>query len=236
MNSQNKALFDPIAQFCKDVGDHQMTILKDEGLYRHIRFAVPNYFENAFEIVTVPGSLMIRGDMGCYVFERIKDMFAFFRTAGSPKNIAQGVSFQVKPHYWAEKLVSCARPEGVKEFCREKFEAAVRAEFNLWKSQNAPSAEKAGEVWEAIDNEILGDEINSVESAQRAVFEFHFDGAAPDFSDFFEIEIERYTYHFLWCCAAVAWAVAFYDAHRPDVSSAAVSDLSDADLAAYCGA
>lgn len=86
MNSQNKALFDPIAQFCKDVGDHQMTILKDEGLYRHIRFAVPNY------------------------------------------------------------------------------------------------------------------------------------------------------YHFLWCCAAVAWAVAFYDAHRPDVSSAAVSDLSDADLAAYCGA
>jgi hypothetical protein len=32
-----------------------------------------------FDVVTWPGHLSISGDMGCFVFTRVDDMFTFFR-------------------------------------------------------------------------------------------------------------------------------------------------------------
>lgn len=211
MTQQNKVRPDvAIEQFCKDVAGHKMTVLKDDGLYRHVRFAVPHYFENAFELVTVPGSLMIRGDMGCYVFERIDDMFAFFRTKGVPENEAVGIRFRINPTYWAEKLASVSRHEGLKAFSWESYAHAVREAFESWKAYKEPSSDAEKEMWALIEDELLDEEmIRSVELAQKAVFDFSHDG--PDFSDFFEVDIEQYTHHFLWCCAAIAWGVAYYD-------------------------
>jgi hypothetical protein len=40
---------------------HTMTVLRDEGLHRHVRFAGPDSLYR-FEIVTRPGALALRGE------------------------------------------------------------------------------------------------------------------------------------------------------------------------------
>jgi hypothetical protein len=67
--------------FLKDVEKHEMKVLLDNGLYRHLRFAATGQYSwnQWFEIITWPGKLAYSGDMGTYVFERIEDMFEFFR-------------------------------------------------------------------------------------------------------------------------------------------------------------
>ena len=68
------------ADFLKDVAAHEMEILRDDGVYRHIRFKKPGTWCMHFDLVTWPGYLAYSGDMGCYVFSRLNDMFEFFRT------------------------------------------------------------------------------------------------------------------------------------------------------------
>lgn len=51
-------------RFTKDVAGHVMTVLHDDGLYRHLRFVQPDRSGYWFEIVTWPGSLAVRGEMG----------------------------------------------------------------------------------------------------------------------------------------------------------------------------
>lgn len=89
-------------QFAKDVASHQMTVLRDDGLYRHVRFmhTAPNpktgELEKSsfywFDLVTWPGVLVINGDMDSFTFSRVEDMFTFFRGT------------RINPQYWAEKV------------------------------------------------------------------------------------------------------------------------------------
>ena len=58
--------------------DHKLTILHNDGLYRHIRFKNPKSIFYWFDLITWPGVLVFKGDMGCYVFSRLDDMFEFF--------------------------------------------------------------------------------------------------------------------------------------------------------------
>ena len=51
-------------RFAKDTATHAMTILRDDGLYRHLRFKRPNTSSYYFDIITWPGYLAITGDMG----------------------------------------------------------------------------------------------------------------------------------------------------------------------------
>ena len=83
-------------RFAKDVADHQMTVLMDIGVYRHLMFKKPDRSEHWFEIVTTPGMLVIRGDMETWVFSRIPDMFNFFR----------GKDGEINADYWQEKLLA----------------------------------------------------------------------------------------------------------------------------------
>ncbi|WP_026300935.1 hypothetical protein, partial [Thioalkalivibrio sp. ALE23] len=63
----------------KRLAAHQITIEKDEGEYRSIRFSAPNTVINSFTLTTWPGYIAISGDLGTYVFCRLPDMFEFFR-------------------------------------------------------------------------------------------------------------------------------------------------------------
>lgn len=74
--------------------DHRMTVLNDDGLYRHLRFANPKFHEYHFDLVTWPGHLAISGDIGANVFAREEDMIGFF--AGATR---------INPSYWSEKIV-----------------------------------------------------------------------------------------------------------------------------------
>lgn len=80
--------------FPRDTSKHEMTVLHDDGLYRHLRFARPGTNNMSFNIVTWPGYLAYSGDMGDYMFTRLTDMFDFFR------------GDRINPGYWGEKLVA----------------------------------------------------------------------------------------------------------------------------------
>jgi len=84
-------------RFARDVANHKLTVLRDEGLYRHLRFKAPDGSTYWFDLITWPGYLTITGDMGTYVFARTQDMFEFFRSHRS-------TGFPINPGYWAEKI------------------------------------------------------------------------------------------------------------------------------------
>ena len=70
----------PDEQFLRDVAEHTMTVIREDGVSRHIRFAKPGTSCMHFDLITWPGYLCYTGDMGTYVFQRLTDMFEFFRT------------------------------------------------------------------------------------------------------------------------------------------------------------
>lgn len=83
--------------FRADCADHKLTIKRDDGLYRHLRFTSADS-ENLgcywFDIHTAPGILTFHGDAGTWVFARTADMLTFFR------------GHRVNPGYWAEKVIA----------------------------------------------------------------------------------------------------------------------------------
>lgn len=77
-------------RFLGDVAKHQMTILRDDGVNRHVRFKQPNSSNMFFDLITWPGCLCYTGDMGTYVFRRLEDMFEFFRTDREHQHLKDG--------------------------------------------------------------------------------------------------------------------------------------------------
>src|SRR5690606_1795679 len=99
---------------------HEMTVLLDDGLYRHLRFARPDSYCMSFSLVTWPGYLAYSGDMGNFVFTRLPDMFAFFR----------GPLDSMSRDYWAEKCVAADTSDGIRRFSVELFQGAVKADYD----------------------------------------------------------------------------------------------------------
>lgn len=93
-----------VESFKRDTAKFKLTILHDDGVYRHLRIGDPETFCQAFQITTWPGHLEYSGDMGDYVFSRLDDMFRFFR------------GDSINPSYWAEKLQAIDRADGVKKY------------------------------------------------------------------------------------------------------------------------
>ena len=46
-------------QFLKDAADHQMEVLRDDGVNRHLRFRNPESNAYWFDIITWPGALLL---------------------------------------------------------------------------------------------------------------------------------------------------------------------------------
>lgn len=183
--------------FLKDVETHEMKILKDDGLYRHLRFQRTNTSNMYFDIITFPDGLLYRGDMGTYEFERIEDMFEFFRNPNS--------ELGTNKVYWAEKVQSIERNGGLKEFNFDMFKKNV--ESYLKNFSNDPEIMEA--VREEVEEQILDREENEY-VLYDAVYNFESDHGL-EFPDFFECRSDSFTYRYVWCCYAIAWAVIQYD-------------------------
>src|SRR5690606_19663157 len=106
------------ARFANDTADHQMTVLHDDGVYRHLLFRDPQHSFNWFELITTPGQLVFSGDGDSYVFRRTTDMFDFFRSG-----IYRDGSLNINPGYWSEKLASSR--DAATSFSEELFKAEV---------------------------------------------------------------------------------------------------------------
>jgi len=167
-------------RFDNDIANHVITEKHRNGFYGHWRCQKGSDCNLWFDIVTIPGMLMITGDMGDYAFKRVENMIAFMR--------GSAMSFG----YAAEKCI--ANDGRLTEWRDELFREALDDTFNDQKDDHEdPAAFK-----ERLD------EVRSLGSEGQ-----HFAMQAMYESDLFDgcdmPSCKAYTYHFLWCLHAIKW-------------------------------
>ena len=182
--------------FFNDVATHEMAVLLDEGTHRHLRFAKPGTMVAHFDLVTYPGYLCYSGDMGCFVFSRVPDMFTFFRTPEDRR-----IDFS----YWAEKLNAQDVPVGARVYSPGEFVGNVRNYLT--------DIEASGDLRRAVVEEVENCANDGEHEARRAALQFEWEGKRV-FTDFWEMDCRVYTYRFLWACRAIAWGIRQYDAEN----------------------
>lgn len=189
--------------FRKDVAKHEMQVLLDQGMHRHLQFKAPDSYNNYFNIVTWPGYLCIGGDMGCYVFTRLADMFDFFRVDRQHQK-------DINPSYWGEKCESTDK-KGITEYSEKKAEKVIKESLADWLKWSSLTPAQKREVREAVQNEVLiyvdGDEFE----LRQQLRDFTHEHCGNLFDDSWEWDLRTYTYHYLWCCYAIAFAIKQYD-------------------------
>lgn len=208
--------------FARDVAEHQMQVLRDDGVYRHLLFKKPGTGIYHFNIVTYPGTLVYTGDMGSFVFQRLDDMFEFFCTDADRGD-------GIKPGYWAEKLVAIDR-SGHKDFDEERFTRVVIEYLVRWIRDHREETSKyeRRDLWEAVVNDVVNADSDSKGTRKQiAANDFWHgvrltDGGRREFHfvDFWENNFEDYTVQFYWSCYAIAWAVKQYDAAKAEKAAA----------------
>lgn len=193
------------AEFDKRTAEHQLEILRDDGLYRHLRCRKPGTGIDGFDLVTWPGFLCYCGDMGEYVFQRCDDMLAFFR---------RGLDLEPPLEYWAERCVAQDR-DGIKEYCSDK----ARQVITEWLDDR----DATGSLRQEVEDEILclvddGEHVlrNAIEPFEYLGPDGEKDGPGRGwrFEDFYEADLTVWTYRFRFCCYALTWAVQRYDAMK----------------------
>lgn len=203
---------DVSARFVREVAEHELTIAHDDGLYRHLKFrhtgkCYSGYYW--FDLITVPGSLIFRGDGESYVFARMEDMFEFFR----------GSAWEGRPNvgYWAEKVTS--ERDRLQQYDEDLFRRELKRHVTeYYEPQPVPT-----ELWQAITDEILDSGyLASEDEAQRLAQEFSWYAdpddrwkldTRPDFQfyDVWEWTVRDYDWWFLWALEAILWGIGKYD-------------------------
>lgn len=210
MNTTKRPAAERAAErFRTDTADHVMEVALDQGLYRHLRFRKPGTGFNWFELITTPGQLTIRGDMGTYVFAREEDMFGFFE-------LSRGIN----AHYWAEKVQAQDINSPVQEFSRDRFVEAVLEDF--WNSRE--NLDDAPGVWQEIREQLLDDVYGPAGDetlAYTAAMDFRHGGF--EFYEVAEWRMKEYSFHFLYSLHAIVDGIRRYRAHQAALQPAAVA-------------
>jgi len=178
--------------FDKDIANHKVTTVKEDGLYRHLICSSGSYNQQ-FEIITWPGYLAYVGDMGSFTFCRLQDMFPFFRD--------DKPNFQ----YYAQKLEAVDKCDGYEEFDVDKFRQAItqQAKYSLNLVDEDPLPEDAmDELYYLLHSEDEFDLLSSVSS---------FESDTIDLSEWYEYGCKSYTVRYVWACFAIQWAIREYD-------------------------
>lgn len=201
------------ARFQSDVAHHSMTVLRDDGVDRHLRFRFAGGGFRWFDIVTWKGRLVITGDCETFVFSRLDDMFEFFRSSGD----------RINPGYWQEKILD-GRDRAV-GFDVEQFRDEVRQRrvglLRAWKA-NGMGKDDRQELWGAVESEV----IEMIDDQHEAVAH----ACVSDFAHYWydkkrqshRIKIDTdewpqcqtFDFHYIWCCRAIVWAIQQYDQHH----------------------
>jgi hypothetical protein len=235
-------------RFLADVSKHQLTILRDDGLNKHLRFKRENGSSYWFDIITYSGRLIIDGDCGTFVFARIEDMMDFFRTKKNDWNYNKN-GLSINPSYWGEKLRAVSNggygKGNIKKFSEDIFKARVKEYFdrhfedeikgdadliseadidNPLSSKELSDIEertiRRNEIWESIEEDILRYPDNEYDSNKAA---YDFDEQGFRFVDFHEYDCKEYTFEYIWNCYAIAMGVKMYDAYKQEQLDAKVS-------------
>jgi len=201
------------ARFEQETAGHQMTVLRDDGLYRHLRFQAPGTYVYGFDLITWPGFLAITGDMGEQMFTRIDDMFRFFESR------AGGIN----PGYWGEKV----RPGGERSVC--EFSAAVyRARVLEWlqhrtdelvedEDQHPDALKTAEDLKAAVYGQLLSGEppFDARDAIERLdAFEY----GSYSIAEPYEWDLTQFDSRYLWQLHAIVWGIEQYRQHKEGVA------------------
>jgi hypothetical protein len=183
-------------RFTEDTAEHQLKIMHDDDLYRHLRCTKPGTWIYGFDIITWPGHLAVSGDVGDFVFRRVTDMFEFFE-------LSRGID----PYYWSQKLTA-PNPRDVRVFSEEKYIQHVHEwleEAVEFLDEDLAQRLRAAAKYQLLDEwEMPRDTRSAIELLQ----EFEFDFLGPQ--EPWEWDLTEYSHQFLWCCWAIKWAIEQY--------------------------
>lgn len=193
-------------RFLAETADHVMTVLHDDGLYRHLRFQKPGTSLYYFNLVTWPGYLSITGDVDSFTFARTEDMFEFFG----------GNIERINPGYWAEKLVA---KSDVKVHSPEQVIERVVTEF--WERRH--DYDETAEIFRMLRSDVL-EERDFADTAHAALARFEFvtsSGKTFHFSDTWEWDFNEWSAQYLWALHAITSGIGQYQASKvPAVANA----------------
>ena len=198
------------ARFAAETRGHEMTVLFEQGLYRHLRFASPDGSGYRFDLHTSPNRLMFHGEPGTYVFSvwPTEDMFQLFResSVGDLPNFG----------YWNEKLAAWSEP--AIQFSNDGFDKQVAHELtegeNDWPGVT--------DAWNGKASGFLAEYSFETEQAARyAAYDFSYqvEDAEPagdpfKFSDNAHWVLDDYDWRYLWACHAGLWGANQYCAAK----------------------
>jgi hypothetical protein len=191
-------------RFERETADHEMTVLLDQGLYRHVRFSAKGSLD-WFDLITWPYNLIVNGSHGSYHFCRFgpdtEDMFVLFRDSGCGRDI--------NPEYWAEKVRA------------GEVESWSETKFRDWLAKTAADLEtRYPGIAEAVNAQVLHSDEHSTEyeeTARYALACFDYDGVRLRIPEPWEQETQGLTFEdfdgkYLWQCFAIVWGIARWDA------------------------
>jgi hypothetical protein len=225
------------ARFARDTKHHKMTVLHDDGLYRHLRFQHEQWHPPLlqpikrscywFDLVTIPGALIFQGDGDSYMFRRLEDMFEFFRQPGGA---------HINPGYWSEKLVGVGGQDQATSYQQDLLAEYVNETVaDAAKDDPETLAGLTDAVRDSIIDELIGDEsidrqlVDSFRYWANDSDEWAYPPKRPDFEfvDTFDVTTRDYDWWFLCACNAIVWGIAQYDTYRAS-QLAATSELAEA--------
>ncbi|EPJ7714344.1 hypothetical protein [Citrobacter freundii] len=209
--------FDTSNRFLVDTAFHRMEIIRDDGLYRHLRMKQPGTSCYYFDIITWPGYLTVTGDMGTWTFSRINDMFNFFgRWDG-----------EINTGYWSEKLEAgaccSARELLAKDFDEDEFSESLKEYFSEYLEGSEPHDADGDDEWndDRISDsdkrdirEIVSDLCSANFSNEHDAYQAVYDADWPEGFSAWDIcdglTFKTYTSHFRWILFAITWAISKY--------------------------
>ncbi|WP_327357860.1 hypothetical protein [Streptomyces sp. NBC_01304] len=93
------------AAFLRETAEHQLMMLHDDDLYRHLRIQKPGTRMWSWDITTWPGHLTTSGDIADgYMFTRLEDMIDFFDISKRNRDHYSGGAPSIDVRYWAQKF------------------------------------------------------------------------------------------------------------------------------------
>lgn len=192
-------------RFSADTEGFEMAVLHDEGVYRHLRFKHSEQSMYWYDLVTWPGCLTFRGDMGTWTFARETDMVRSFFTEQGYANLS----------YWAEKLQGPdAGRRAAQRFSPERFRERIRQEYRDHLQARGTSAD--ADLWQDLQSTFMDDWAPQDEATCIATaVNYRWHAGLPDaftMKDAWEWGegCMEWDYHFTWACQGIRAGLALY--------------------------
>lgn len=204
-------------RFLLDTSNHRLNVIRDNGVYRHLRMQEPGTSFYYYDIITWPGYLTVTGDMGTWTFSRVYDMFKFFG----------GWTGEINTYYWSEKLEAGAGRSAhdylAKEYDHDAFCESLKdmlgenladreeeddPEMDWDEDDDEPDSDKT-RIREIV-RELCKEDFGSDVLAHQAVYEANWPACVDAWELCSDLTYKTYTFHFRWILFAITWAISKY--------------------------